>query len=427
MLPTPTRSRHFVHPWLVAGWAMGCSAGEYDAKSESTDRRVVFAEPPDGPFQEADLGDMDTPDPFIFEQSVLHTIELEIPQASIDALAAAPYEYVLADVFIDGLEVPDVGVRLRGKIGSFRPLTGKPKLKLDFNEFVDGRRIDGLESLSLNNSVVDCSFLKEMLAYTVFDAIGAPAGRSSYTQVTVNGENYGLYIVVETQDDRFIHARWAEDDGNLYDGKYVWYGGSSYLLLDFAEGNDLEYQLEEGDGDDHADIQSISDTLAAHAGQPDFYAAMGEVIDWDTAHRVWAGEQWVGQNDGYCLNKNNYRVYFDPSDGRADFIPWDLDYSMLRDYDWGRDWDYPYGNIARACFTDATCRTAHQAVMADVLSTVESLGLEEQMDEHLALISGAIATDPKMECARGDIPRWNTYIRNWIQNRSGVLATRWDL
>ena len=35
------------------------------------------------------------------------------------------------------------------------------------------------------------------------------------------------------------------------------------------------------------------------------YETMGEVLDWDHAHRVWAGEQWVGQNDGYCLNKNN--------------------------------------------------------------------------------------------------------------------------
>ena len=410
---------------LALLWA-GCSAGTArKATDQSPDLR--FAERPPGPLQDADLGDMDEPEPFIFEQSILHTIALEVPADSVTALGAEPYEYVVASATIDGVELPDVGLRLRGKIGSFRTLAGKPKLKLDFNEFVDGRRMDGLESLSLNNSVVDCSFLKETLGYAVFAAIGAPAARTSYTRLTINDENYGLYVVVETQDDRFVKERWDNPDGNLYDGKYVWYGGSSYTLLDFAEGNDALYQLEEGEDVGHADISGLSETLEQTAGQPDYYAAMGEVMDWDNAHLVWAGEQWVGQNDGYCLNKNNYRVYFDPEDGLADFIPWDLDYSMLRAADWGRDWDAPSGNIARACFADDTCWNAHRLVVADVLDIIDTIDLEAQMDAHLDLVGDLIPSDPKAECAPRDIPGWHSYVRSWLNQRSSNLESRWDL
>ena len=392
------------------------------------DRAVATSEAPSaGPVQEAVLGDYAQTEPFIFDQAVLHTIDLELPTESADALAVDPYEKVLASVVIDGIAVDDVGVRLRGKIGSFRPLTGKPKLEIDFNKFVDGRRFDGLESLSLNNSVVDCSYLKEPLAYAVLDAVGAPAARTSYTKVTVNGEDYGLYVIVETQDDRFIKANWPDGDGNLYDGKYVWYGDRDYLLLDFGEGNDEQYQLEEGESVDHADIRGVSEALATAWEQPDFYAVMGEVIDWDNMHSVWAGEQWVGQNDGYCINKNNYRVYFDPADGKADLVPWDMDYSFLRDQDWGRDWAVPYGNLARGCFADPTCAEAHRAVVADMLDTVDAMGLEERMDDYLALVGSEILADPKRECPRGDISGWHDYIAWWLDRRSDMVANHWDL
>ena len=57
-----------------------------------------------------------------------------------------------------------VVLRLRGKLGSFRDVNEKPKWKLDFNQYFPDRRFYGLESLSLNNSVGDCSYLREKLA-----------------------------------------------------------------------------------------------------------------------------------------------------------------------------------------------------------------------------------------------------------------------
>lgn len=411
--------------WLGLGLA-ACTQGSGTLGS-STPADVRFAPAEPGPLQEVVLGDQAVQEPAIFRADVLHTIAVELPAESVEGLGADPYEKVPGHVILDGVPVQDVGVRLRGKIGSFRDLSGKPKLELDFNAFAPGRRYDGLKSLSLNNSIVDCSFVKEPLAYAVFEAIGAPAVRTSYATLTVNGSDYGLYIVVETQDDRFVEANWADPSGNLYDGKYVWYGGRDYLLLDFGDGNDHEYQLEEGEDVGHADISAVSDALLAAWGQPDFYARMGEVLDWDATHRVWAGEEWVGQNDGYCLNQNNYRVYFDPEDGKADLIPWDMDYSFLRDSDWGRDWRAPAGHLALGCFQDPTCRAAHRDVVADLLDVVDTLDLEGQLDDHLALISDAADADPRRECARGDLRPWQDYVDWWLGARSGMVATRWGL
>jgi len=389
---------------------------------------VTYVEPAgDGEVIEWSIEDQVDEGPHIFKKDRIHSIALELPSDSVDSLYRDPYEYVVADALIDGAELVEVGVRLRGKIGSFRTLDGKPKFKLDFNAFVDGRRYQGLESLSLNNSVVDCSYLKEALSYRVFEELGVPAGRTSYAEVTVNGLEYGLYVIVETQDDRYVDARWEEPDGNLYDGKYIWYGDRSYQLLDFGDNLDDMYQLEEGTDVGNADITAVSDALIAAWDQPDFYEQMGEVIDWEEVHLEWAGEQWVGQNDGYCINKNNYRVYFDPSDGRAEIIPWDLDYSLLHDYDWGRSWSTPYGNLAAGCWQDSVCAAAQREAIADTIDIVEAMDLQGFVDDIAELTEAEALADPRRECGRGEISPWRDYVDGWVGSRSGELATRWGL
>ena len=41
----------------------------------------------------------------------------------------------------------------------------------------------------------------------------------------------------------------------------------------------------------------------------------------------WALEALLASDDGYCANRNNFFIYFDPNDNnRATFIPWGLDY-----------------------------------------------------------------------------------------------------
>ena len=154
---------------------------------------------------------------------------------------------------------------------------------------------------------------------------------------------------------------------------------------------------------------------------------MGEVIDWESVHRVWAGEQWAGQNDGYCLNKNNYRVYFDPEDGRADWIQWDMDYSFLRDSDWNRNWRQPTGNLAYACFIDPTCQAAWKAEVERSLATIDDAGLLELHEDLAALTEDAAADDPRRECGRGEIRSWRAYTEDWVENRSATVRWDWGL
>jgi len=127
-------------------------------------------------------------------------MDLLLPAQSIEALRLAPSVPVVSELRLDGQRVPEVGVHIRGSGEAFRPLGDKPLLHLDFEHFAPDRNVYGLTSLTLNHGVQDCSRMREVLGYGIFSAAGVPAPRAAFVQLTINGEDYGLYSLVETED-----------------------------------------------------------------------------------------------------------------------------------------------------------------------------------------------------------------------------------
>ena len=368
------------------------------------------------------IGDQEMSNDWLYDKSVLHTVDITLPHSAYAGLLASPYTYVEGRVDIDGEYFGSVGVRLRGKIGSFRALTSKPKFRVDLNQYVDNQRLWGLESVSLNNSVVDCSYMKEAMASEIFATVDVPASRMAWARVSVNGEDYGTYVFLETQDDAFLRQHWDDGSGNLYDGKYVWYGGYNYTLLDFALGVDHLYKLEEGVDNGGTDISDISQALTG-----DFYTKTAAVLDWDAIHRAWAAEQWLGQNDGYVLNRNNYRVYFDPDDGKAELVPWDYDYSFLQDSQWGRSWNNPTGNLAYACRYDTACRADWRTAVEDVMGELNAVDWGAEAEDMAAFLEDSLADDPKPVCTGAQVTQYQTYIKQWGNTRGAYMTTFWGL
>ncbi len=369
----------------------------------------------------------DEPADWLFANDIVHTIDITVSDASYTALDNNPFEYTGASLTIDGLDVPEVGIRLRGAIGSFREIWDKPKFKVEFDWSVPGRDFFGLEELALNNSVADCSYLKEAVAYRIFEEAGIPRPRLSFARVTLNGIDYGLYQVVESEDENFL-ARVQEDPtGNFYDGKYIWFGGWSYTLIDFDPSVQDLYKLEEGLDVAHADVHAVTDAVVAGQFTPDFLPLTDPVVDWDQWHMVLAVEEFIGHNDGYALNQNNYRVYFDPEDGKAEMFPWDLDNTFLEDYWWGMSWLLPRGKLAAACWADPDCWQDHAVVVDDLLTRMESLDVESYVAELHALTYEDAMSDPKLPTCAAYVEVNRTAILTWVDSRPADLIGHWDL
>jgi len=417
---------------FVVLWPLGCDGRDADS-AVGADTAL-----PSVPIGTVDTGDSARPDDPAanaawqaqwFSDTVVHEVAITLSDDAERSLTANPYEFAdAAAVSFDGEFVLDAGIRLRGKIGSFRTLGGKPKFKIDFGEFVDGQELHGLKSMALNNEVVDCSYVREPVAYGVYRDAGVPAPRTGFTHVTVNDEDYGLYVAVEVPDSRFLADRLpGDDDGQLYDGKYAYYEDGSYTLLDFDLGVDSLYQLEEGVDNGNQDIFEMTSSIEAAVASGSFGAGLDSAVDWDEIHTNFAVEQWLGHIDGYAMNRNNYRVYFRPSDGKMSILPWDFDYAFLEDYAWGMSWYTPSGSIARNCWQDPACMSAQASGMQGVLERIDTEAIVARIDAMTTLIHDDALSDPRRECARSNVSREQQFVRSWVETRSDAMRTWWQL
>ena len=248
----------------------------------------------------------------IFGTGIVHRVSIQLTDAALDALRKQPRDDVRASVQFGGSTLTDVGVHLKGRIGSFRSLDDKPALTLDFDKFSPERRLFGLSKIHLNNSVEDASYLNEYLGTALFRAAGLPATRVAHALVEINGRKLGLYVVKEAFETEFLKLHFKRTDGNLYEN-------------DPSDDEPDRMKRDLGKGpDDQTDLKA----LLQAAAEPDFgrrWQRLQSLLDLDRFLSFMAVEMMAGHRDGYCLARNNYRVYNDPGAEKFVFLPHGMD------------------------------------------------------------------------------------------------------
>ena len=234
-----------------------------------------------------------------------------------------PYTYVDSSVSIDGVEFSQVGIRKKGFIGSQN--TDRPSLKIKLNHINKDRQIDGLTNLTFNNNQQDLSLISQFMGYGLFNAVGSPAPRCAYANLTVNGQNLGIYTHVERIHRPLLKRSFSNDQGVLYEG----------TVVDFYSGwvDSFEHKF----GSKKKGRKRIKDLIQVlHNPEENIETAIGKLVDLDAFYRFWALEGLLSFWDGYSGNANNYFFYLHPEIDKFYFIPWGADslferYSPIRD------------------------------------------------------------------------------------------------
>ncbi|MEV5713746.1 CotH kinase family protein [Amycolatopsis mediterranei] len=235
--------------------------------------------------------------------------------------------------------LPGVGIKKKSFCGSIN--SGKPCLHLDFGKFLDAnkepvRKLIGSRYLTLNNSVQDLSYLRQLLGYKLFELAGLPYSRGNYAQVRVNGvpigqgeagvDSPGVFVNVEPVMPRYIERNFGHPNGNLYELEHQ---------DDFVAERFPFIGVEPlSKFDDKADLRFAIDHIAANG-----LAGASEVFDLDQFAKLYAMEFFLKHWDGYTRNTNNTYVYNDvdavaqPGVDDIDFklIPWGLDQTLQPD------------------------------------------------------------------------------------------------
>ena len=305
------------------------------------------------------------------------------------------YNWYRADIEIDGVSLLDVGIRKKGFVGSqFSPV---PALKIKTDKYVKNQFLGDTERITLNNNGGVILRMAACLTYEVFTTAGYPAPRCNMANVMINGQPKGPYVHIEAIKKRFLRRAFGDNTGSLYEGTHT----------DFVETWLPRWECKTSDTDtSYAPLAGVAQALQ----KPDdeLVDALSSVLNIDRYITFWALEALVNHLDGYGADRNNFYVYFDPTDaGRAVFIPWGADKTFLGDF--GLD-GYLTADLPR--------RLSHIPAIATRMENELERLLDEVWDE-AALLGSIDRYSAQVKCAQED-DNYDTKVealRTWVKSR----------
>jgi len=355
----------------------------------------------------------------IFDASALHEARLDLDPAAWQALRDnyLDNQYYAANLTVDGVAVRQVGIRSRGEGSRSEE---KPGLKVEFDKYVPAQEYYGYKSLVIDNLVQDASMLRERLSFLVFEAVGIASPRNAFARLTVNGEYWGLFALVEPVSKPFLEARLGEKSGTLFDYEWIypydfsWRGGeaSAYVPLPFQpETNEEKPDVATGLV---AFIQAINETPDAS-----FVAAMGSRLDVDRFLTHVAVENAIAEADGIVGDQglNNFYLYEYGAKNRFVFIPWDKD-STFRSGAWPLYRNLETNVLTGRLTTDPAKRQVYaDAVVRVVTSYVNPRWLTPQLETAYQQVRFAAQADTRK-------PYTNAQFEAAVDGVRGVIAAR---
>ena len=261
----------------------------------------------------------------IFDESRVHTIDVVMPNFDELLENALDENYMLCDVVIDGEILYNVGIRTKGNNSLHlisKSDSERYSLKIKFNQYNDGMSYYGLDVMSLNTSFQDNSYLKDYMTYDMMRRMGVPSPLCSYVFVTVNGEDFGLYVAIEEMEESFARRNFGANHGNLYKPDYM-------RLED--ENADVALRYIDDDFDSYS---SIWREAKQNIGNEDKRRVIGalKILDsgidlegavyTDMVMRYMAVQAFTVNLDSY-LGRTGHNYYLYEENGRLMMLPWD--------------------------------------------------------------------------------------------------------
>ena len=200
----------------------------------------------------------------LFDETTVHTIDIVIDDWESFLDTCQNEEYSVCNVLIDGEAYTNVGIRGKGNtsLSTVSSMdSDRYSFKIEFDQYDSTKSYYGLDKLCLNNIIQDNTYMKDFLAYQMMEEFGVDAPLCSYVYITVNGEDWGLYLAVEGIEESFLQRNYGKDYGDLYKPDSMNMGG--------GRGNGENFDMDEFMQDfDTGDNSSQNNNTNETATQP---------------------------------------------------------------------------------------------------------------------------------------------------------------
>ena len=181
----------------------------------------------------------------LFATDRVHTIDIVINDWESFIETCENEEYSMCSVVIDGENYSNIGIRAKGNtsLSNVSQMNSdRYSFKLEFDQYDNTKSYYGLDKISLNNIIQDNTYMKDYLVYRMMGEFGVAAPLCSYVYITVNGEDFGLYLAVESIEESFLQRNYGNDYGELYKPDSMSFGG--------GRGNGKDFDFSEFENDE---------------------------------------------------------------------------------------------------------------------------------------------------------------------------------
>lgn len=268
----------------------------------------------------------------IFSNDKVHEIRFEFAEQNYWSILSRNYDnnqfnvpYMQADVIIDGESVDSIGVRLKGFSSYFTTETDKKSIKIDFNEYVGGKRYQGLRKLNLNNGQGDPAIQRDAISYGLMRKSGISAPRTAYTAVYLNDIYWGLYLIVEQIDKEFLENNFGTRDGHLFknmqNSELDWQGSSPFSYQTI-------FELKTDDDPDAWDRFIELHNVINNTNDASFKEEIEKVFDVERYLKVLMIDVALNNWDSYIEHGRNFYLYENANSQQFQWIPWDYNLAM---------------------------------------------------------------------------------------------------
>jgi spore coat protein CotH len=192
----------------------------------------------------------------LFDNTRVHTIDIVMNNWDEFIADATSEDYYLANVVIDGEAYKNIGIRGKGNtsLSSVASMNSERySFKIEFDHYDSTLTYYGLDKLNLNNMIHDTTMMKDYLTYTMMNEFNVNAPLCSFVYISVNGEDWGLYLAVEGVEESFLERNYGSNYGALYKPDSMDFGGGRGFGKDF-DINDFFNRDKSTERSDHFDL-----------------------------------------------------------------------------------------------------------------------------------------------------------------------------
>ena len=189
----------------------------------------------------------------LFDNTKVHTIDIVMNDWDDFIDNATSEEYYTANLVIDGESYKNIAIRGKGNtsLSTVASMNSERySFKVEFDHYNSSLTYHGLDKLSLNNLIQDTTMMKDYLTYTMMKEFDATAPLCSFAYITVNGEEWGLYLAVEGVEDGFLERNYGSNYGKLYKPDSMSFGGGRGNGQNFNMDNFINREESTGDSEE---------------------------------------------------------------------------------------------------------------------------------------------------------------------------------